>query len=105
MAVADSTGIRITAHEDDEEIGHLYVYILSNDIHAKPFAFIEDVYVDPLYRGKGIAQRLVTDAIGEARKQGCYKLILTSRFGKEKVHELYTKLDFKRHGYEFRMNL
>jgi hypothetical protein len=47
----------------------------------------------------------VKRAIELARKLNCYKIIATSRFGRENIHEWYQKLGFKKFGFEFRIDL
>jgi GNAT superfamily N-acetyltransferase len=98
-------GIKFYVMEGDKEVGRTYLYILKNDLHDQPFGFMEDVFVDETQRGKGIGSELVKKVIEEARNKGCYKLICTSRYSNEKVHELYKRFGFKDHGMEFRMNL
>ena len=56
-------------------------------------------------RGKGIGSSLVSGVISHAKKQGCYKIICTSRYKNTEVHKLYEKLGFKDHGKEFRIDL
>lgn len=96
--------IRISMSRDQKELGHAYLYVLSNDLHQKPFGFLEDVFVDEGCRGEGIGSRLVQAVIEEAWARGCYKLIATSRFARRKVHAFYRRLGFSKHGYEFRIN-
>jgi GNAT superfamily N-acetyltransferase len=77
---------------------------LTYDLHDAPFGILEDVYVDEAERGSGLGTRLVEEVVLAAREAGCYKLIATSRTARPKVHELYERLGFERHGVEFRMN-
>lgn len=100
-----SSGVKISAVEDGREIGHCYIYLIKNDLHAEPYALLEDVYVEESSRGKGVGTTLVKKAVELARELGCYKIIATSRFGREEVHRWYEKLGFKLYGYEFRMDL
>jgi len=97
-------GIRFSFDKDGEEVAHAYLYILRNDLHPKPFGFMEDVYVEESLRGQGVGSELVQRLIEEARIRECYKLICTSRHEKPKVHELYERLGFKNHGLEFRID-
>lgn len=99
------SGIKIIAEVDGQKIGRAYLYILCNDLHQKPFGFLEDVYVDENYRGKGTGKKLVSEVIKKAKEKGCYKVICTSRYKKEKVHQFYEKFGFKDCGKEFRINL
>lgn len=97
--------IRLSAHENDEELGAVYLYLIRNDSHKEPYALLEDLLVKEEYRGKGIGSTLVKEAIAEAKRLGCYKILATSRMERENVHRLYEKLGLKKRGYAFRMDL
>jgi GNAT superfamily N-acetyltransferase len=97
-------GIKITIQSEGKEIARAFLYLMKNDQHKTPFGLLEDVYVDETKRGEGLGTQIVKEAIKEAKKQKCYKLICTSRYEKPKVHKLYLKLGFYDHGKEFRMD-
>jgi|SRR3989338_633622 len=97
------SGVKITLEENGQQIGRGFLYLLHNDLHQEPFGFIEDVFIEKQFRGKGYGEKITTAIIEEAMKRGCYKLICTSRFSNERAHHLYEKLGFKKHGNEFRM--
>ena len=101
----DAYAVKITAHEGGKQIGRLFLYILRNDLHKEPFAFLEDVFVEAEYRKHGIGSQLVQKAIEEAKAQNCYKILGNSRTEKEKVHAFYEHLGFSKHGFEFRIDL
>lgn len=103
--VSDISGIRIAIEEDGREVGRVRLYILKNDVHEAPFGFLEYVIIDEAYKGKGLGTILVKKVIELAKEEGCYKLICTSRLGKQEIHSWYEKLGFKKHGIEFRMDL
>ena len=88
-------GFRYGYQSDGHEIASAYLYILYNSRHIRPFGFIEYVIVDKEFRGQGIGSRLVRAMVSKAREENCYKIILTSRHDKDKVHALYNKLGFK----------
>ncbi len=96
--------VRFSAQVDDNEIGRAYLYYIYNDLHDEPYGIMEDVYVEETHRGEGIGTLLVQEVIKVAKEKGCYKLLGQSRYGREKVHELYVKLGFKDHGKNFRMD-
>lgn len=100
----DATGIKFYVQQNEKEVARAYLYILTNDLHKRPFGFMEDVFVDEAIRGQGVGSGLVQRVIDEARQKNCYKLICTSRYKKPKVHELYEALGLKNHGKEFRID-
>ncbi len=97
--------IKFIAKENGTPIGRAFLYILYNDLHVEPFAFMEDVFVDEAYRGRGIGSEMVKAMVKEARVQGCYKMIFTARNIKREVQDWYVHLGFKDWGKEFRMDL
>lgn len=99
-----SEGIRIAIRQDGRELGRAYLYILRNELHDKPFGFMEDVFVDEEARGQGIGTLLVREVISQARLSGCYKLIATSRHSRKGVHKFYRRLGFSEWGAEFRID-
>lgn len=96
--------IRFSAQDEGNEIGRAYLYFIHNDLHEKPYGIMEDVFVSESHRGEGVGTELVHAVINGAREKECYKLLGQSRYGREKVHELYLKLGFKDHGKNFRMD-
>ena len=104
-AVFPTQGIKLFFVDNQQEIARIWIYIISNSLHEKPYALIEDLLVQEEYRGKGIGTKMVQAAIEEARKRGCYKILATSRHTRPEVHQLYLKWGFKDWGKEFRMDL
>lgn len=63
---------------------------------------IEDVAVDPDYRGLGIGPDLVARLVAHAKHVNAYKVILNCD---EDVFEWYQKQGFEQHGYAMRLSL
>lgn len=97
-------GVKLYVQREGLDVAHAYLYVLRNDLHDRPFGFMEDVFVDASHRGQGLGSSLVQRVIEEARRRDCYKLICTSRYGKGSVHSLYAHLGFVDHGKEFRID-
>ncbi len=87
-----------------QELARAFLYIMQNDLHKRPFALLEDVFVDSAKRGQGLGTELIKKAISEAKKMNCYKLIATSRYQRARVHKLYLDLGFQDWGQEFRLD-
>jgi GNAT superfamily N-acetyltransferase len=98
-------GMRIAATVDGQEVGHVYVYFLHNDLHEAPFALVEDLAIDERGTRAGAWIQLLRTAISESRARGCYKLIGTSRHGRESLHLFYDTVGAPVHGVSFRMDL
>ncbi|MFB6181388.1 MAG: GNAT family N-acetyltransferase [Candidatus Magasanikbacteria bacterium] len=96
--------IKVTAQKEGQQVGRAYLYMIYNDLHDEPYGLLEDVKVQQDYRGQGIGTQLVEEIIEEAKNQGCYKLIATSRDSRPEIHDWYEKLGFDNYGREFRMD-
>ena len=103
--IINGSGIRFSVVGDGKEAGRAYLYILQNDLHKRPFALLEDLFIKESWRGRGLGTKLIKDIIQEAQDRNCYKLIATSRYARSKVHQLYKKLGFEDWGKEFRIDL
>lgn len=97
--------VRLSAVEDGTELGAIYLYLILNDSHKEPYGLLEDLLVKEEHRKKGIGSTLVKEALEEAKRLNCYKVIGTSRMAREDVHRFYEKLGMKKYGFEFRVDL
>jgi GNAT superfamily N-acetyltransferase len=100
-----SKGYKLVYTEGGIDLARAYVYIIKNDLHEEPYAFLEDVYVNENNRGSGYGTQIVEEAIELARSLKCSKIIGTSRHERHLVHTFYQRLGFKNYGIEFRMDL
>ena len=97
-------GIRFSIEREGVEVARAFLYLMTNDLHERPFGLMEDVFVDESHRGDGLGSTLVDEIIAAAKEANCYKLIATSRDSRPKVHGLYRRIGFSDHGREFRMD-
>ena len=103
--IRDSYAVKITVQDNEKEVGRVWLYILQNNTHKEPYGLLADIIIDEHYRGGGWGTKLVQEAIEEAKKIGCYKIIATTRNSREVVCTWYEKFSFKKYGVEFRMDL
>ena len=100
-----ASGLKFTIEEAGKELARATVFIMTNDLHERPFALLEDVFVEPDHRGRGLGNELLRRILARVRELDCYKIIASSRFERGSVHEWYKRLSFVCHGYEFRLDL
>jgi GNAT superfamily N-acetyltransferase len=102
----NSRAVRFAVTKDGKEVGHAFLYLLQNDTHKEPYGYFADINVDESARGGGVGGELVAAVIERAKKEGCYKLVATSRSDgtRDQIHAWYTRLGFKDYGKEFRMD-
>lgn len=101
----EAQGIKLFIEQDGKEVARAFLYVLKNDFRGRAFGYMEDVFVDESMRGQGLGTIIVNELIKTAKEMGCYKIVSTSRHGREKVHALYERLGFENFGIEFKMYL
>lgn len=95
------------AIEEGEIIGTLT--LLFYQIPSGRKAWIEDVIVEQLARGKGVGTALMRHAMHTARSQAAEKVDLTSHPDRKAANKLYQKMGFRLresnvYRYEFSLN-
>jgi N-acetylglutamate synthase-like GNAT family acetyltransferase len=87
-------------------VGTAALSVMPNVSHrGTPYAVIENVVVDAKVRSKGYGELLMRHAIEEARRAGCYKVVLTSNKRRTEAHRFYERLGFVRSHEAFRLHL
>lgn len=98
-------GIRLSLSQGETEIGRAYLCLLPSEHHPEPVGYLQDLFVEEEFRGRELGTKLIKEAIRVARETGCYKIVATSRYGRDGLHELYLRQGFSDHGKEFRLDL
>ncbi len=94
------------AEINNKTVGTFALLIMENMAHlGTPSAVVEDVGVLPEMQGKGIGKAMMEFALKYAKEKGCYKMSLSSNLRREKAHQFYESLGFKKHGFSFLMEL
>lgn len=93
-----SPGCRIlvarAAHGSSAIVGMLTLSIVATPSGTR--AWIDDVVVDAIARGRGVGARLVREALRLAEELGAQHVALTSRPDREAANRLYQRLGFER---------
>jgi glucosamine-phosphate N-acetyltransferase len=86
-----------------EIVGTVTVIVERKFIHrGGKVGHIEDVAVRRGFRGKGLGAELVRHATSEARRLGCYKVILNCF---DQLAPFYSSLGYRRHDIGMRIDL
>jgi GNAT superfamily N-acetyltransferase len=56
-------------------------------------------------QSKGVGKLMMEFALKYSKEKGCYKMSLSSNLRREKAHQFYESLGFKKHGFSFLMDL
>ncbi len=85
----------IVAEEDGKIVSSCVCLIIPNLTHnQQPYAFVENVITDEVYRGKGLATKCLKYAKEIALKENCYKLMLLTGSKKESTLNFYRQAGY-----------
>jgi GNAT superfamily N-acetyltransferase len=86
-------GVQTLARDDDgAAIGFATIYWTWRTMHASRIAVLEDVFVAPAARGKGVADELIRDAVARAREHGAIQLDWQTAKTNERAQAVYGRL-------------
>ncbi len=88
--------------KDSKRLIGFITFSLRNVIrYPRPIAEIEELYIVPEYRGRGLSRKLIKTVIGKIKKIGCSKIYIGSEFKWKIAHRAYKDMGFKKIGYQF----
>ena len=85
----------IAKHISTQEIAAMIMVIVYRIPYVKK-AYLDDLIVDPKFRGKGIATELMKQASDFAKEKGAAYVDFTARPRREASNSLYEKMGFKK---------
>lgn len=92
----------IVATDKNQIVGFISLHIQNLLHHAGKVAEIQELFVDPATRGKGIGEKLVDYVRVIAKRQGCNSFETTSNMKRERTHKFYEqKASMSRTHYKF----
>jgi GNAT superfamily N-acetyltransferase len=83
---AANSSLVMNAFVDDRQVG--YCRVVSDQTS---FAWVADVIVDPVFQGRGVAQKMLQAALDHPGHQGLRRWVLATR----DAHSLYEKFGFE----------
>ena len=94
--VADETrGFLLLARDDDRIAGVAYVATIPSVEHCGFVAWLEELYVTPVYRYRGIGTALVKAVLERARQMNIVAIDLEIDAGLSRAESLYRRLGFR----------
>lgn len=85
----------LLAEIEDRPVGCMQIAYRLSTWEAAPFAYLEDFYLAPEARGKGIGTKLLDYALQRANAQGCDSIQLDVRTANTPARRLYERFAFK----------
>jgi len=97
-AVVDdpALGALLVARADGAVVGVAFLSWIHSLEHQGPSAWLDDVYVDPAHRGRGLGRSLVEAALTHARATGRAAIDLEVDADHASIARLYERMGFQR---------
>lgn len=86
------------AKRDGRVVGMVSLLYTISTAEGGPVAWLEDLVVDPSYRGQGIGKSLLRFVIADGRKKGLKRITLLTDMDNQKAKALYKSHGFKSSG-------
>jgi GNAT superfamily N-acetyltransferase len=86
----------LAAFDGTAAAGFLQLYPLFSSWYAKRQWFLSDLFVDPVFRERGIGKRLVEAAIDYADKTGARAILVELPFSEPHLTRFYSHLGFEK---------
>jgi ribosomal protein S18 acetylase RimI-like enzyme len=96
--LADPNVIILVADDHGDVVGYTYATIEGYDYMALrgPAAVIQDIIVDPQFRGRGIGRQLLTATLESLRARGSSQVVLSTADRNEPAQRLFASAGFRR---------
>jgi GNAT superfamily N-acetyltransferase len=82
---------RVATDDNDRAIGFAVIVLHEGSWVTRPIAYLEDLFVDPGHRGKGIGKALIDDLIALAKEKQWSRVYWNTAADNETARNLYDK--------------
>ena len=73
--------------------------------YPKPISELDELFIDPWQRKKGIGRQLMQVVEEKAKELNCYRVFIESQYQHKDGHAFYEALGYTNYGYHFIKNL
>ena len=95
----------LVADLDKEIVGVVDGWIVDDFVHGGKLGHIQNLYVSPRYRRRGIGSRLIREIIDRAKAKGVLEIHVSARFDNKSAIALYKKQGFSQGNLQLEMEL
>ena len=93
------------AEENKQFVGFVSFSVRLAVRYPKPIAELDELYVLPEFRKKGVGKLLMNQIESKAKELNCYRIFIESHYSHKVAHQFYEKLEYKNYGFHFIKNL
>ncbi len=93
------------AEEENQLIGFIAFSVRNVVRYPKPIAELDELYIDPTHRKKGIGKALMKTIEEKAQELDCYRIYIETNYRFKDAHAFYEAIGYTNYGYHFIKNL
>lgn len=105
QALRDPNYELLVAELDKEIIGFIDRWDISDFAHGAKLSYMENLYVLPQFRRKGVGDTLLEKIVKSAKSKGAREIHVTTRFDNKPAIDLYEKHGFVKRNLQLEMEL
>ena len=105
LVADDQEGFILVYEKNNAIVGVCSVSLVQAIRSSGPYAIIQEMYVVPALRGRGIGATLVAEAVSQAALLGCSIVELGTPMDGDRQERFYERLGFQRVGSRLRKSL
>ena len=100
-----SQNLLYVAEEKEVLVGFASFSIRNVVRYPKPIAELDELFVDPKYRKKGLGKLFMQTIEEKAKELDCYRIYIESHYDHKAAHSFYESLGYTNYGYHFIKNI
>lgn len=93
------------AENKGKQVGFVTFSVRDVIRYPKQIAELDELFVLPDYREKGVGKQLMQKIEDKAKELNCYRLFIESRYDFKTAHKFYESLGYTNYGYHFIKNI
>ena len=95
----------LVADTDGKIIGFIDHWVINDFVHGGKLGYIQNLYVSPEYRRKGVGSSLLKEIIKRAKANGVSEIHVSTEFDNKGATEFYGKQGFPERHLQLEMEL
>lgn len=100
----NDTSVIYVAEVGGRAAGFMQLFKTYSTVHLSVALILEDIFVDPAFRGLGVASALLAGALEQARTDGACGMFLETAHDNRAAQALYEKAGWVREGHFIKYN-
>lgn len=100
----DSTSVIYIAEVNGQAVAFVQLFKTYSTVHLSNAWILEDLFVKPELRGRGIASALLATAVEHAREDGASGMFLETAYDNDTAQHVYEKAGWTREGRFYKYN-